>query len=170
MPGASRDGSNSLDPSIIRRWETHQYRTAYRIEAQRRLTLTKGQAVVHVHIYPVADQAFVGWDGFLNWACWAETKAVSTTVREGRHVEFRNVAIGPYVPTEFDLVEFNVLSELVHGQIVAELRTFLKEKEIEADLDFTIIRGDREHALTAGKGKGAGGVREGGWRSGLAKA
>jgi hypothetical protein len=34
---------------------------------------------------------------------------------------------------------------------VGEVKAFLKEREIEADLDFKIIRGDRARALTEGK-------------------
>jgi hypothetical protein len=35
--------------------------------------------------------------------------------------------------------------------IVGEVKAFLKEREIEADLDFKIIRGDRSKALEQGK-------------------
>ena len=52
-------------------------------------------------------------------------------------------------PTEFDLIELNALSELIHRSITNEIRVFLKEKEIEADLDFKIIRGNRDNAFKA---------------------
>src|SRR5690606_20889445 len=61
-----------IDPSISMSRENHQYETPYGLEERGRLTFTKGQAVVHVHIYPFAADAFVGWDGFLNWAKWSE--------------------------------------------------------------------------------------------------
>jgi hypothetical protein len=142
-----------LDPSIGQAWETHQYRTPYGFEERKRITLTKGQAVVHLHIYPFAEDAFVGWDGFLNFARWGETKPVSVSVRDGQRVEYRSLAVAAHIPTEFDLVEFNALSELVHRRIVSTLKVFLKERNIEADLDFTIIRGDRDTALKEGKSK-----------------
>ena len=137
----------ALDESMLARWERHQYRTPYTFEERDRLTLTKGQAVVHVHIYPFANDVFLGWDGFLNWASWAETGAVSLAVRNGARVEFRSLNVASYVPNEFDLVEFNALSELVHRRVILVLKAFLKEKQIEADIDFSIIRGSRDTAL-----------------------
>jgi hypothetical protein len=138
-----------LDPSITKAWETHQYRTPYGFEERRRITLTKGQAVVHLHIHPFAADAFVGWDGFLNWARWAETEAVSVSVRDGKRLEYRSLAVANHSPSHFDLVEFSALTELVHRRLVEELKRFLKERSIEADLDFNIIRGNRENALKA---------------------
>ena len=139
-----------IDPSISMSREIHQYETPYGLEERERLTFTKGQAVVHVHIYPFASDAFVGWDGFLNWAKWSETTPVSRTVKGNNVVEHRSLTTAFHVPSEFDLVEFNALSELIHRRIVLELKAYLKEKEIEADLDFAIIRGDRGRALSEG--------------------
>jgi hypothetical protein len=155
---------NAVDPAIGARWENHQYRTPYGFESRSRLTLTKGQAVVHLHIYPFANDAFVGWDGYMNWARWAETEAVSTNVRDGKRVDYRSLAVGPHIPNDFDLVELNALCELVHRRIVTEIKALLKEKQIEAEIDFSIIRGNRENALKAGQGakSGGGAIRD--WR------
>jgi len=141
----------NLDASIAMAWETHQFRTPYGYEERNRITLTKGQAVVHVHMYPFAQDAFIGWDGFLNWSRWAETQPVSISVQDGNRVEFRNLTVAHHSPTEFDLVEFNALSELVHRRMITEVQAFLRERHIEAELDFTIIRGSRDTALSAGR-------------------
>ncbi len=84
---------SSLDPLIRLGWETHQYRTPYGFEERQRLTLTKEQAVVHIHLYPFAADAFVGWDNFLNLACWAETVPVSVSVRGDRRIEYRSLTV-----------------------------------------------------------------------------
>jgi hypothetical protein len=150
-----------LDPNIRTAWETHHYRTPYGFEDRRRLALTKDQAVVHIHLYPFADDAFVGWDGFLNRACWAETTPLSIAVRGTHKVEYRSLTVAPYAPTEVDLVELNALSELVHRRVVIELKAFMKEQQIEADIDFSIIRGDRS-GYTSGDEPSKG---RGGWRA-----
>jgi hypothetical protein len=161
---------SSLDPLIRLGWENHQYRTPYGFEERRRLTLTKEQAVVHIHLYPFAADAFVGWDGFLNLACWAETVPVSVSVRGDRRIEYRSLTVSSYQPTEVDLVELNALSELVHRRMTIELRAFMKEREIEADIDFSIIRGSRDGRI--GKeddGDQARPAKRGGWRALRAK-
>ena len=66
-------------------------------------------------------------------------------------VKERYSTTGVHVPSEFDLMELNALTELTHRALVQEIKSFLKEKEIEADLDFKIIRGDRDRALKEGR-------------------
>lgn len=161
---------SALDPMIRLGWETHQYRTPYGFEERSRLTLTKEQAVVHIHLYPFAADAFVGWDGFLNLACWAETVPVSVSVRGDRKVEYRSLTVTGYTPTELDLVDLNALCELVHRRMTIELRAFMKEREIEADIDFTIIRGTRDGRVGVEEDANGGGTagaaaRRGGWRA-----
>jgi hypothetical protein len=131
--------------------ERHQNLTPRGFEERERLVLSKGQATLHIHVYPFSNDAFVGWESYLNWNRWAESKPVSTTVRDGRKVTYRSLEVGVHFPTDFDLIEANVLAETTHRVLVDEIKTFLKEREIEADLDFKIIRGDRSNALKAGK-------------------
>ena len=69
---------------------------------------------------------------------------VSVSVRGDRRIEYRSLTVSSYQPSEVDLVELNALSELVHRRMTIELRAFMKEREIEADIDFSIIRGSRE--------------------------
>ena len=142
---------SAADPSIEIHREIHQALGPRGFEERERHVLTKGQANVHVHIYSFGRDAFVGWDGYMNWARWEETSPVSARVNKGVTVEYCSLKAGDHIPTEFDLIELNALSELVHRALVREVKAFLKEKEIEADLDFQIIRGDRDRALEAGK-------------------
>ena len=130
--------------------EIYQSQTPRGFEQRERLVITKGQGNVHVHIQPFGRDAFVGWDSFLNWARWSETAAVSTVVRGGSKIEYKSLNAGAHVPSKFDLMELGALAETTHRNIVREIKAFLNEKEIEADLDFQIIRGDRNRALTEG--------------------
>lgn len=141
----------SNDTSIESNLEVHQNITPRGFEERERLVLAKGQATLHVHVYPFADDVFVGWDSHLNWHRWAEGDTISSTVQGKRSVEYKGLQVGVHVPTEFDLIESDVLTETTHRRMVEEVKAFLKEREIEADLDFKIIRGDRTHALEAGK-------------------
>ncbi len=147
-----RDSLHRLGSDVEYNLELHQSLTPTGFEERERLVLTKGQGNLHIHVYPFGQDAFVGWDSYLNWARWSETAPVSSTVRDGTSVEYRSLAVSTHIPSEFDLMELNALAETVHRSIVHEIKAFLKEKEIEADLDFKIIRGDRAMALQAGKG------------------
>ncbi len=139
------------EPSIDMGFEIHQRLTPRGYEERERLVLTKGQTTLHVHVYPFANDAFVGWESYLNWNRWEESKPISTTERNGKKYNYRSLNVGIYNPTDFDIIEADVLAETTHRIIVDEIKAFLKEKEIEADLDFKIIRGDRANALKEGK-------------------
>lgn len=139
------------NPDILINRELHQNQTPRGFEERERLVLCKGQATLHIHIYPFSDDAFVGWESYLNWNRWEESTVVSSTVRNGRTVRYRSLSVGVHLPTDFDLIEADVLAETTHRVLVEEIKTFLREKKIEADLDFKIIRGDRSNALKEGK-------------------
>jgi hypothetical protein len=139
------------EASIEMSVELHQRLTPRGYEQRERLVLIKGQTTLHVHVYPFANDAFAGWESYLNWNRWVETAPISTTVKNGKKFNYRSLAVGVYTPTDFDLIEADVLAETTHRIIIDEIKAFLKEKEIEADLDFKIIRGDRTSALKEGK-------------------
>jgi hypothetical protein len=140
-----------MDPGLEFTVEKYQSLTPRGFEERERLVITKGQGNVHVHVQPFGRDAFVGWDSYLNWARWSETTPISTVIREGNRIEYKSLVAGDHIPTKFDLMELSALAETSHRNIVREIKAFLKEKEIEADLDFQIIRGDRNRALTEGK-------------------
>jgi hypothetical protein len=127
--------------------EIYGYRTPNGYEERERLVVTKGQGIVHVHIYRFSDDVFVGWHAYLNWAKWDEAGSVPNKVKLGHVVEFRELRRGYYLPNQFDLIDLNSLSELVHRRLERELRSILKEKAIDQEIDFLIIRGDRDRAL-----------------------
>ncbi len=131
--------------------ETYVFRTPNGYEERERVVATKGQSLVHVHIYRFTDDIFVGWDAFLNWAKWQETDAVARKIKGRSETEYRQLAKGTYIPNQFDLIDLDSLSELVHRRLERELKAILKEKAIDQEIDFAIIRGDRDRALDKSK-------------------
>jgi len=127
--------------------EVYGYRTPNGYEERERLVVIKGQGHVHVHMHPSGADMFVGWQAFLNWAQWTETKPISVKTTSGQQTEFRELGTGLYVPNQLDLMDLNSLTELVHRRIERELKAILKEKAIDQQIDFKIIRGDRDRAL-----------------------
>jgi hypothetical protein len=55
---------------------------------------------------------------------------------------------------EYDLVDLNCLLEWTHAQITKVLKQYLKEREIDQEIDFTIIRGDRKDATRTDRAGG----------------
>ena len=145
------------------RAERYGYRTPNGYEERERLVVFKGQGLVHVHIYPFGEDLFVGWNAYLNWAKWDETAAVSSRANVGETVEFRGLQAGFYVPNQFDLIDLSTLSELVHRRVERELKAILKERAIDQEIDFRIIRGDRDSALDRSKREKSANP-SGGWR------
>jgi hypothetical protein len=143
--GAQFDGADRF--GIACRWDTSTYRTPNGYDQRERLIVTKGQGVVHVHVHPFGDDVFVGWQAYLNWAKWAETAPVSAKVEDSNVVEFRDLRPGGYVPNQFDLIDLNSLSEFVHRRLERVVKQILKERDIDQEIDFEIIRGDRDRAL-----------------------
>ena len=98
-------------------------------------------------------------NSFLNWAQWSETKPVSTRIEGRNEIEFRELRTGVYIPNQLDLIDLQSLSELVHRRIEREIKAILKEKAIDQEIDFKIIRGDRDRALDKERHKEQTGVK-----------
>lgn len=127
--------------------ERYGYRTPNGFDERDRIVVTKEQSVAHIHIYRFGADLFVGWDSYLNWARWVETKAISVR-REGRsRVEYRGLRAGLYIPSQFDLIDLNSLAEVVHRAVTTIVKAAMEEHKIDQEIDFTIIRGDRDNAL-----------------------
>lgn len=133
------------------RSERYGYHTPNGYEERERLVISHRQGHVHVHLDPLGDDLFVGWQAQLNWAQWAETSPI-TTVEAGRHqIAFRDVKPSWYYPNEFDLIDLNSLSAVVHSAVEREVKRLLSECSSDQEIDFEVIRSDRGNALDARK-------------------
>ena len=78
---------------------------------------------------------------------WEETSAISSRVKRNHQTDFCGLRRGFYVPHQLDLIDLNSLSELVHRRLQLEIKDILQERAIDQEIDFQIIRGDRDNAL-----------------------
>ena len=46
--------------------------------------------------------------------------------------------------SEYDVTDANLLTEWCHEQLVSVLKAYMQEKRIDAELDFKILRGERQ--------------------------
>lgn len=129
------------------RSERYGYRTPNGYEERERIVVSHRQAHVYVHIYPSGDNLFVGWQAHLNWARWAETAPVSTMDAGRRRIAFRDIRPSWYTPTEYDVIDLEGLSALVHGALEREVKSLLTGRAIDQEIDFEVLRGDRIDAL-----------------------
>ena len=139
--------SNREAAGIAAEVERYGLRTPNGFDERDRIVVSKGQGVAHVHVYRFGDDLFVGWDSYLNWARWQETPAISARREGGVRTEYRGLQAGLYVPNQFDLIDLNGLTDLVHRIVVDLVKASMAEHKIDQEIDFTIIRGDREGVL-----------------------
>ena len=165
LPDLGREYS-SVQPRIIQaisedrpeRFEVIEeeipYWTPTGVEQRRRHVFQHRQCQVHVHVYNIGPDLFVGWDAFLNTNQWTDADfAVSSKRDGGRKVRFREIKPSTYDPTEFDWIDLRGLAEFVHRRIERIIKRLLKEREIDIDLDFKIVRSDIGNAGDKGKKK-----------------
>jgi hypothetical protein len=133
--------------SVTAEIERYGFRTPNGFDERDRIVVSKGQGVAHIHVYSFGKDLFVGWDSYVNWAQWQETAAISARHEWGGRTEFRGLQPGVYIPNQFDLIDLNSLAELVHRDVTRIVKAAMEEHKIDQEIDFSIIRGDRERAL-----------------------
>ncbi len=129
---------------IISETERYGFRSPNGYDERDRLVITKGQGVAHLHIYRFGADIFVSWDSYINWAQWSETRPVSARAAFGQITEYRGLEPGLYVPNEYDLIDLNSLIEVMHRCVSDVLKAMMEEHRIDREVDFSIIRGDRD--------------------------
>ena len=142
--------------------EKYAYRTPTGLEERDRIILSKGQAIVHVHMYLFGEDIFVGWDSYINWSQWREKAPTSVKVIGNTEIEYRELQPGFYIPNNFDIIDLNSLSDYVHRRLERKIKSIIKEKAIDQEIDFSILRGSRESALDKDK-KGKKNTKKTGW-------
>jgi hypothetical protein len=111
------------------------------------MVLRHGRSVVFCQIHQYGSDLYVGWDAHLNVGTWREKEIKSGIDREtGRRIRLVNVEQATQPTTEYDLVDLNCLLEWTHAQVTKVLKQYIREKEIDQEIDFQIIRGDRQKA------------------------
>jgi hypothetical protein len=106
------------------------------------MTLRRGW--VFLQIYDYKDELYVGWDAHLNGGQWVE-KTVATGIDKQTHglIRINTVQRGSQPLTDYDVVDLNCLTEWTHARIVQLVQRLMAERNIDQEIDFKIIRGDR---------------------------
>jgi hypothetical protein len=113
-------------------------------EEREQIVLRYGRAIVFVQVYRYGADLFAGWDAQLNMGIWMEKQLASGVERQsGKRVDLMTVMHGSQVNTEYDLIDLNCVAEWTHAQITQVLKQYMKEKKIDQEIDFKIIRGER---------------------------
>jgi len=123
-------------------------------EEREQLVCIFNRGYVFLHIYTYGDDLYIGWDAHLNYGTWEEYK-----VADGYTDGFiQNIELYSIRPTwkevnEYDLDDTNFLLEIVHSNITQIVKRIMKEKKIDQEIDFSIVRESRTDALKAEKPK-----------------
>jgi hypothetical protein len=114
------------------------------------IVLRHGRGLVFCQIYGYGSDLYVGWDAHLNVGTWREKRVAAGVDRDtGERVELMGVEPASQPAGEYDLVDLNCLLEWTHAQVAKVLKQYVREREIDQEIDFTIIRGDRKDATRA---------------------
>jgi hypothetical protein len=83
---------------------------------------------------------------FLNNEVWIE-KTVTTGIdrQTGLLTQINTVRPGFQSLTEYDLTDLNCLMEWTHSKLVQLVRHQMDERDIDDEIDFRIIRGERQN-------------------------
>jgi hypothetical protein len=108
------------------------------------LVATLRRGIVFCHIYPYNEQLFVGWDAHLNRGQWVEKTLATGRGKTGEHTQLRTVVTGSERLNEYDIIDLSCLTEWMHRQLVTIIQRLMKERQIDQEIDFQIIRGDRD--------------------------
>ena len=114
-------------------------------EEREQIVLTFRRAIFFCHIYRYGQELYVGWDAHLNEAQWVE-KTVATGIHKqsGEFTRVNTVEQGSQKLSEYDLTDVNCLIEWAHAKLVQLVKRLMEERQIDQEIDFTILRGDRQ--------------------------
>lgn len=109
------------------------------------LVLRYGRALVFCQIHAYGSDLYVGWNAQMNLGTWKEKNLRSGVDRStGKRVRLMTVEHATQWTNEYDLTDLNSLAEWTHAQVVQILKHYLREREIDQEIDFSIIRGERK--------------------------
>lgn len=114
------------------------------IVEREQLVMTLRRGWLFCQIYDYQDELYVGWDAHLNSGQWVE-KTVATGIDKQTRALIRVNAVRPGTQplTDYDMVDLNCLTEWTHARIVALVKRLMAERQIDQEVDFHIIRGER---------------------------
>lgn len=114
-------------------------------EEREQIVLGLGRGLVFCQIYGYGEELFVGWDGCLNVGQWVEKNVSKGFDRKSNNlVQVNSVVPGIQQVSEYDVTDLSCVIEWSHAKLVDLLKKLMGERKIEQEVDFKIIRGDRQ--------------------------
>jgi len=114
-------------------------------EEREQLVVTFRRAIGFIHIYPYGNDLYVGWDAHVNSGTWLERQvAMGIEPQTGELCRVNTIESGWHVPNEYDITDANCLIEWVHAAITKITKKVLAEYKIDQEIDFKILRGERQ--------------------------
>lgn len=139
----------STDEPVQIRCEDIWYEGAGGKVERQQLTISLRRAIVFVRIYPYGSDLFVGWDAHVNQVTWKERPVQSGhRASDGLKVQLVTVTTQVQSINEYDITDANFLLEATHLHLTSLLKDLLREREIDQELDFSIVRESRQGLVT----------------------
>lgn len=109
-----------------------------------------GRALVFIKIYAYGDDLYIGWDAHVNAGSWAEKNiGAGYAHHDGTRLDVYSIESEWHQPNEFDISDANFALETVHATLVKLTKRLIKERDVDQDIDFTIVRESRSGVLNS---------------------
>lgn len=141
--------SDASEPISIRRENIWYSGAEDKVERQQ-LALSLRRAIVFVRIYRYGRDLFVGWDAHVNLLSWKD-RALYKGYRDGDGLKVELVGIETqyHQINEYDITDANFLLEATHAHLSILVKDVLREREIDQEVDFSIVRESRQKLMEA---------------------
>jgi hypothetical protein len=119
-------------------------------EEREQIVLSTGRAIVFCQIYQYGADLYAGWDGHVNYGQWVEQAiARGFDAQMSKPVSISTVVPGSQSISEYDLIDLSCLMEWAHAQFVRLCKQLIQELKIDQEIDFKILRGERQGLTNA---------------------
>lgn len=131
-------------PGMRHEIETLRYRSPDGIAEREQLVVQNRRVIVYCQVYSFGADLFLGWQAFLNRGLWTESTVATGIDRQtGQPTKVNSVVPGTLNLNEYDHADLSCLTEWIHSRIVTTTKQLLKQLQIDQEIDFKILRGDR---------------------------
>jgi hypothetical protein len=135
-------------------------------EEREQIVLTLGRGILFCQIHQYDKELYVGWDAHLNRGHWVEQTVAHGLDREANCLTHINTVVpGRQSVTEYDLYDLNCLIEWTHAKLTKIVKELMEERKIDQEVDFKILRGQRQKLTDDDQAEGGGGEVARGLRS-----
>ena len=114
-------------------------------EEREQLVVTFRRGIGFIHIYSYGKDLYVGWDAHVNAGTWKEKQIADGLEPQTReYCRVNTIESDWHIPNEYDITDANCLIEWIHSAITNVTRRILAEHKIDQEIDFKILRGERQ--------------------------